>query len=58
MWEVQQYQGFDTALDYEGARIFLAQGDFVCRNVATGKVTAYTAEAWAEKLLLDEFTPA
>lgn len=56
-WEVQQYLGFDTALDYEGARIYLAQGDFVCRNVETGKVTAYTPEDWAQKLVFGEFTP-
>lgn len=57
-WEVREYTGFPGDIHFAGAHIFVETGDMVCRNVESGKVTAYSGAAWAEKLALGEFTPA
>lgn len=57
-WEVREYTGFPGDIQFAGAHIWVETGDLVLRNAESGKVTAYSAEAWAEKLALGEFTPA
>lgn len=57
-WEVREYSGFPGDIRFAGAHIWVETGDMVLRNAESGKVTAYSAEAWAEKLALGEFKPA